>query len=35
MSSGNKMPTPSEWFWMIVGGWFVVVVLGNLGGCSI
>lgn len=33
MSSGNRMPSPSDWLWIIVMGWLVMVLAANLGGC--
>lgn len=32
MSSGNRMPDAGGWFWSIVLGLAVLIVLGNLGG---
>ena len=33
MSSDNKMPDVGGWFWSIVLGLAVLIVLSNLGGC--
>jgi len=32
---GNNMPDPSEWLWATIVGCGVMIVLANLGGCTL